>query len=197
MPISPLKNTPSRLLLQPRLTNRDQVFNLLAWTIEKKKKGQNIQNSNLQFNHQVTKETWYIRNNYGEPNNCFSLLSSTTFQATDQGDASLRNPAAFLFRRCSWETEESQANRVHRKTRELCKEVTPEMRRRCLSNLQLSIDQHMSIRKWPERIRNNSASPHTRPMIVLLPSTQTEPPQNSPRTGQSTQKVQGSIVGNS
>lgn len=59
------------------------------------------------------------------------------------------------------------------------------------------IDRHMSIGKQPERIRNNSASLHTRPRIVLLPSRQTEPPQNSQRTGQSTGRAQGSVLGDS
>lgn len=92
--------------------------------------------------------------------------------------------------------EESKAGRVHRK-----EEGT--VQRNKARGLQeaflqyLSIDQHMSIGKQPERIRNDSASLHTRPRIVFLPSRQTEPPQNAQRTGQSTRRAQGSVLGDS
>lgn len=61
----------------------------------------------------------------------------------------------------------------------------------------LSIDQRMSIGKQPEGIRNDSANLHTRQRIVLLPRRQTEPPQNSQRTGQNIRRDQGSVLGDS
>lgn len=84
-----------------------------------------------------------------------------------------------------------------RKGRELCQERTLEVCRRSFSSIGPSIDQHTSIGKQPERIRNNGASLHSRPRRVHLPSRQTEPPQNSQRTGQDTGRVPGSVPGNS
>lgn len=81
------------------------------------------------------------------------------------------------------------------KRRDLHYEMTPDICRRSPSNTGLRVDQHVSIRKRPKRIRNNSDNPHTRPRVLVLPSRQTEIPQNSQRTGQSTQKVHGSAWG--
>lgn len=58
-------------------------------------------------------------------------------------------------------------------------------------------DQHMPIRKRPERIRSNSANPHSRPNTVFLPSRQIETPQDAQRTGQRALKAHGPVVWNS
>lgn len=154
---------------------------MLAWNNFRKR--QNIEKSSFQGTHQAMRETWDTRH----------MVNPTTASApTDVLEYKemhpVWNPSDF---QCSGDRAESL-----RRPREA--EFTGKSGDlyKVLLKYSADTDPHIPIRKWPERMRNNNASPHTKSRIVLLPSRQTEIPQNSKRTGQSTQKVQGSVVGN-
>lgn len=121
---------------------------------------------------------------------------------TDQGHAASMKPRRLpVHRRWSWASEASKAGRLLRKEERFLVPFLPAQGndsralQKAPSNIRLSNDQHMSIRKWPQRVRNNCGKPHARPRVLLLPSRQTEIPQKSQRTGQSAQKSQGSVWG--